>query len=205
MELDDLKNTWSQYDKMLADNLRLNEELLRKLNLNSSKREMQKVLVYELINIVTAVLVIIFTLWLSVYYINLLRFCIPGFITIAVSAVYLILGIIRTKGLLNIDYYGSPVVKVQTEILTLKRKTLHLRKYELILLPLLLLPLLPLLFKFVHNIDIYKELSLLVFEVVLITGLAYPLLMWTYKHFYDKKFKNAENLLAELDKFKNEE
>ena len=71
MELDDLKNTWSQYDKMLADNLRLNEELLRKLNLNSSKREMQKVLVYELINIVTAVLVIIFTLWLSVYYINL--------------------------------------------------------------------------------------------------------------------------------------
>lgn len=205
MELDDFKNTWSQYDKMLADNLRLNEELLRKLNLSSSKREMQKILVYELINVVIAVLVIIFTLSLSMYYINLLRFCIPGFITIVISAIYLIFGIIRTKRLLNIDYYGSPVVKVQTEILTLKRKTLRLRKYELILLPLLLLPLLPLLFKFLHNIDIYKELKLLAFDVVLILGLAYPLLMWTYKYLYDKKFKNVENLLAELEKFKNED
>lgn len=204
MELDDLKNTWSQYDKKLSENLRLNEELLRKLNLNSSKREMQKILTYEFVSIVISVLTILFALFISLRLIDQLRFSIPGFIAACVTSIYLSLGVIRTKGLLNIDYYSSPVLKVQRDILTLKKKTLRFRKYELILIPLLVLPLLPLLFKVVYNIDIYQNIRILVFEVVVILGLAYPLTIWVYKYLYDKKFKNAENLLAELDRFENE-
>ena len=49
MELDDLKNAWTQYDKKLAVNLKFNEDLLRKMNLNNSKKELQKPLIYELI------------------------------------------------------------------------------------------------------------------------------------------------------------
>lgn len=205
MELDDLKNTWSQYDKKLSDNLRLNEELIRKMNLNTSRREMQKILIYEIISIVVSVATIAYILSLSIYYINQLRFGIPGFVSIGVIMFYLIFGIIRTNGLLNIDYYGSPVVEVQKQILLLKRKSLYFRKFELILLPLVILPLLPLLFKAVHNIDIYQNLRLLIIEVVVMLGLGYPLMLWVYKYLYGKKFKNAENLLAELDKFKNED
>lgn len=204
MELDDLKNIWSQYDKKLSDNLKLNEELLRKMNLNSSKREMQKLLIFELLGIVIGFLTILFTLLISIYYINYLRFSIPGFIAIGALMICLIFGIIRTKRLLHIDYYGSAVVKVQGEILRLKRKSLLFRKYEFILMPLFVLPLLPILFKFVHNIDIYQNIRLLVFEGVLVIGISYPLLILTYKYLYDKKIKNAESLLNELEKFEND-
>ena len=47
MELDDIKNTWASYDEKLNKSLKLNEELLRKLNLDKSKREMKGPFYYE--------------------------------------------------------------------------------------------------------------------------------------------------------------
>ena len=204
MELDDLKNNWAEYDKKLSTNLKLNEELLQKMNLNSSRREMQKLLIYEFASILMLITLILYVLPNSLYYINQLRYSIPGFIGIGVALIYFAFSIIRIKYLLNIDYYGSAVVKVQKRILSLKRKTLGFRKYELILMPLLLLPILPILFKAVHNIDIYQNIKLIIFEIVVILGLAYPLLFWVNRSLYDKKFKNAENLLKELEKFEDE-
>lgn len=205
MELDDLKNKWTQYDKKLSDNLHLNEALLRKLNLKGSQQEMKKLLVFELINIVFAVFLILFVFSNSIYYIHQLRFSVPGFICIGTTFIYLIFGIIRTRAFLKIDYYGSSVLKVQKDILSLKSKSLKFRKFELILLPVLILPILPLLFKVVHNIDIYQHFESMMIEMLIVLGLAYPLVFLTYKYFYDKKFKNAEQHLADLKRFELED
>lgn len=204
MELDDFKKSWEQYDKKLSDNLRINEALLRKINLKTSKQELNKLLIYELFNIAVAVFLILFVLSNSMYYIHQLRFSIPGFICIGTTAIYLIFGIIRTRAFLKIDYYGSPVVQVQKDILSLKSKTLKFRKYELILLPVLILPLLPITFKVIHNIDIYKHTQSMLVEMLLVLALAYPLAFLTYKYFYDKKFRNAEQHLADLKRFEQE-
>ena len=134
-----------------------------------------------------------------------LKYSIPGILATVVTSIYLVFGLIRAKGLLEIDYYGSAVVKVQRGILTVKRKALKHRKYELILLPMMALPLIPILFKLIHNIDIYTDTILLSIEVIVILGISYPLVFWLYKYFYDNKFKNAENLLAQLDKFEKED
>jgi len=205
MELDELKNNWADYDKKLSANLKLNEELLRKMNLNSSKREMQKVLIYELINILLLIILILYVFPNLFYYINQLRYSIPGFFSIGIALIFLVFSVIRMKDLINIDYYSLSVVKVQKRILTLKKKTLGFRKFELMLIPLFVLPILPILFKALHNIDIYQNLTLLIFEIVAILGLVYPLLFWVNRSLYDKKFKNAENLLNELKQFENEQ
>ena len=205
MELDNFKNSWEQYDKKLSDNLRLNEALLRKISLKSSKQEMKKLLIFELFNIVFAVILILFVFSNSIYYIHQIRFSIPGFICIASAIIYLIFSIVRLRAFLKMDYYGSPVVKVQNDLLSLKSQNLRFRKYELILLPVLILPSLPLLFKVVHNIDIYQHLYTLWIEMIIILGLAYPLVFLSYKYFYDKKFKNAEQHLSDLKNFEQED
>ncbi len=41
-------------------------------------------------------------------------------------------------------------------------------------------------------------------EVVVIIGVSYPATIWINKHLYDRKFKNAERLLEELEKFEKE-
>ena len=40
MELEDLKKAWSEYDKKLSENLKTNNELLKKMNLNNAKSSM---------------------------------------------------------------------------------------------------------------------------------------------------------------------
>ena len=205
MELDDLKGAWAQYDKKLSENLKFNEDLLRKMNLNNSKREMQKPLIYELVNILVLFLLFVYVISASIRLINEPKFFIPGFIAALICIIGLITTVIKANRFANIDYYGAPILKIQKDIAQLNRLVLRFRRYELGLLPILIIPLLPLLFKSIHNIDIYQNIKLFTFEIVAILGISYPATIWINKHLYDRKFKNAERLLAELEKFEKEE
>ncbi|MEA4840954.1 MAG: hypothetical protein VB110_08130 [Bacteroidales bacterium] len=205
MELDDLKSAWAQYDKKLAVNLKFNQELLRKMNLNIFKKELQKPLIYELSGVAVMFIFMIYVVASSIRFIDEPKYCIPGFISALLGLVFLVYAIIKANKFLSIDYYGSSVLKLQKEIATLNRQVLRLRKYELVLFPFLVLPLLPILFKTIHNIDIYQNIKLLSIEVILILGIGFPLTLWINKHLYDKKFKNAERLLQEIEKFESEE
>lgn len=205
MELDDLKGAWAQYDKKLAANLKFNEELLRKMNLNSSRKELQKPLINELLSVAAMFIVIIYVVASSIRFIDEPRYCIPGFISAIIGLAFLVFAVIKINKFLDVDYYGSSVVKLQKDITTLNRLILKLRKYELVLLPILTLPLLPILFKAIHNIDIYQNIKLFSIEIILILGIGFPLTLWVNKHLYDKKFKNAEHFLKEIDKFESEE
>jgi len=42
MELDDFKSMWAKYDKKLSANLKFNEELLRRMSIDKSKRVLLK-------------------------------------------------------------------------------------------------------------------------------------------------------------------
>lgn len=204
MELDDLKGAWERYDKKLTENLKFNEELLRKMNLNNSKSEMQKPLIYEIVGIAVSSLLIVYVAATSIRFINEPKYCIPGFVSAITGLILFIFAIIKTNKFLSVDYYGSSVLKLQKNITTLNKLVLRLRKFELILFPLLILPLLPLLYKAIHNIDIYKNIKLFAIEIILILGIGFPFALWINKHLYDEKFKNAERFLKEIDNFESE-
>jgi ABC-type multidrug transport system permease subunit len=205
MELDDIKKTWEAYDKKLSDSLQMNETLLRKLNLNTTRKEMQKLLGFEIFNIICAVAILLVVGAITNRYFLQPKFSIPGFIIIMVDLVYLVFGVKRTRDLLAIDYYSSSVVKLQKDVLTAKKRSLYFRKFEILLLPFFLLPMMPLLFKLMHNIDVYANVSMILVNALIMLAIAYPILLWIYKYFYDKKFKSAERLLAELKQFEHEE
>ncbi len=204
MELDDFKAVWAQYNEKLTANLKLNRELLRKMNLNSSKKEIQKPLILELIGVVVLFLLIIFVVAYSIRFLNEPKYFIPGFISALIGIVYMTFAVIRANKFLNLDYYGSSVLKLQKDMAMLKRLVLRFRIYELVLTPLLVLPLIPLGFKALNNIDIYKNTTLFIIEIVFIFGTGIPFSFWINKHMYDNKIKNAESLLKEIEKFEAE-
>ncbi len=121
-----------------------------------------------------------------------------------ITAIYMVFSIIKTKILLKIDYYGSPVVEVQRGILRLKKSSLRLRKYELILMPLLMFPLLPLYAKVQYNFDIYNHIPFVLAVSVVMLAISYIIVVLIYKYFYDKKFKKVEKFLKELEDFEND-
>ena len=205
MELDELKSAWTQYDKKLTENLKLNEELIRKMNLNNSKKELQKPLISELVGIIILPLFILYVGVSSIRYIDEPKYCIPGFISLAIGLVYMTFGIYRANRFLNIDYYSSSALKMQMDIAKLKKLVLHLRKYELLLIPIFVISILPILYKAIHNIDIYQHIKFYAIVVIACSSIGFPLTIWINKYLYDKKFENVEKLLDDLNRFEKEE
>lgn len=205
MEFDELKSAWTLYDKKLTENLKLNEELIRKMNLNNSKKELQKPLISELVGIIILPLFILYVGVSSIRYIDEPKYCIPGFISLAIGLVYLTFGIYRANRFLNIDYYSSSALKMQMDIAKLKKLVLHLRKYELLLIPIFVISILPILYKAIHNIDIYQHIKFYAIVVIACSSIGFPLTIWINKYLYDKKIENVEKLLDDLNRFEKEE
>ncbi|MEO6901777.1 MAG: hypothetical protein ABI315_01325 [Bacteroidia bacterium] len=205
MELGDLKDAWTQYDKKLTENLKLNEELFKKINFNNCKKEIQKPLYYEIFSVVFYFLILTFFVGASIRFISEPKLFIPGFISAFICLLFLIITIIKINRFLTIDYYGSSVLKLQKDIAALNKLLIRFRKYELISVPIVVVLFMPLLNKIFNNIDVYEHVKLYIIEIIFIIVLTYPATFWIYRNLYDNKFKNAEKLLSELNKFEKEE
>jgi hypothetical protein len=128
MELDELKQIWSQYDKKLNENLKFNEELLKKMNLNRAKQELQKPFNCELINMTIMFFTIVFVIAFSIRLIAEIQFSLTGFVGVLLGIIYLIFSIIKANRFAKIDYYNSTIVKLQKDLTLLKTFILRLRK-----------------------------------------------------------------------------
>jgi hypothetical protein len=205
MELDELKQIWSQYDKKLNENLKFNEEIFKRMNLGKAKQELQKPLNMELWNIAIIFLTSIFVAAFSVKLINQPQYSVTGFAGVLIGIVYLLSSIRKAKRFAGIDYYNSTIVNLQKELVLLKTMVIRLKKIEFILLPFLIIFILPIAFKVVNHMDIYKKLWLYVLEITIILGVSYPAGIWIYKNIYDKKMKDAELFLKEIENFEKED
>jgi len=204
MELDELKAIWLQHDKKLSENLKLNEELLRRTNLNSSKREFQKPLNWEIANIIAAVLIVVYLTVQSINLFNEFKFSIPGILSVLLVLVYLFFSILKVNRFLKIDYFQSSVVKLQKDIAELNQLILRIRKYEfgmaLVLVPLLF----PIIFKAYNKIDIYNHVWLFIIAIVFAVANGVIGMILINKYYVDKKMKNVNRLLEEIVRFEKE-
>ncbi len=201
MELDELKSAWAQYDKKLSRSLALNEVLLRNMNLKDSKNELQKPMMTEIFGVLSMAVMTAFFVGASIRVIDEPQYCIPGFISAVVALVYLAFSVMKTRKFLKIDYYGTSVIQLQQNIAEVNRLVLKLRKYELILSPAILISG-PLLFKVVHNVDVYTNIKSFLFAMALVFVVGISASLLINKYLYDKKFQNAERLLKEIEDYK---
>jgi len=132
------------------------------------------------------------------------KFSIPGFTGVLLVIMYLTFAILKVNRFVKIEYYKSSIITLQKDLNMLKTLILRLRKIELYLLPLLIISILPIAFKAIHNIDIYNNVKLFLLEVVFILGISYPVGFWINKHLYDNKIKDVKSFLEEIDNFEKE-
>ena len=205
MELEELKSAWAQYDKKLTQNLKLNEELLRKMNLEKSKKEMNAPLFYEIISVVGGAIFLLFIASSAIRYSYELKFLLPGIITCIIIAIWVYNSVSKIRLLSNIDYYYSPIVELQKSINTFQLKYQKSKKFELYSIPAFAIAAFPILGIAMRNFDIYEHPIRFIVGIVLALLLGYPGQIWIYKNLYEKKIKNTTKFLDELSKFEQEE
>jgi hypothetical protein len=203
MELDDLKSAWAQYDKKLSKNLEINVELLKKINVNSSKLELQKPLMAEVTGVVSMFIMTGMFIALLFRFIDEPKFAIPAFISTGIALVYFVFALIKMNKFLNIGYYGTSVTDLQKDIVEANRLVLKFRKYELLFSPTILISLPPI-WKVLHHVDLYQNKQSFLIAALVSFGIGFPATLWINKYLYDKKFQNADKLLKEIEDYKLE-
>ena len=204
MELDELKSAWAQYDKKLSRSLELNEALLKKINLKDSKSEIQKATTYELSNVVLMALWILVVGYFAFRLLDQPQFGVPGLISAGIACIYFMFAVLKFKKFSSIDHYGTSILQLQENVAGAKALMLHYRKYELLLIPFILVPTIPILFKVVHQVDIYENPRTFWTALILILVFSIPTTFLANKYLYDKKFQNSQRLLKEIEDYRLE-
>ncbi len=206
MELDILKDAWASHNEKLDKYLQLNEDLMRTMNLDKAKKEMNKPLVNEIVNMGFLFVVTAYVLILSFRMLEDSMFSIPGFISILFSGCLGVMGFIKIKRMLNLDYENSTIIKLQKKMNETEVLVLKFRKLEYLILPFYGITLAPILLKGLLDQDIYSMLQHTYMQIIVFVGIniIIVLTVWSNKFFYDRKMKSAQQSLAEIIKYEKD-
>jgi len=204
MELDDFKTAWAKYDRKLTENLKLNEELLKKLNLDKSKREMSSPLNYEIGSAIITFLLVLFLGGATIRFASDLRYSIPGLIATLLTLFGFVSSLIKINTITKIDFNNASVIALQKSINILKQKVLLYRKVEYYVFPIYAISFAPIFLKAYKNIDIFSKSHAFFIWILIALIIYYPLAIWYYKIGYDAKLKNTSDFLDELSRFEKE-
>jgi len=204
VELEDFKSVWAQYNQKLDNSLKLNIELFKKLNLDKSSRELNKVFIYELIGVVSCSVFLIFLIVITFRFVHEPRFFIPGIVSVIITVVLTWFTIRKAILLSKIDYVSQPVLQLQKNINRFNVSYIIFRKWELMLYPIFCIAIPPVIWKFLTNFDAYEHYTRYVMAIIFAIVAGFVIMYWVYYKWYDKKIKNAQTFLTELDEYNNE-
>lgn len=200
MELETLKQMWSNYDQNLNQHLQVNRNLLKEMSFDTIKSKLFGFRLEQALSLVIGVffvsffaryIVLTFTDWK--YFIPVLILCLLAFLEVITSSYYLF--IIWT-------------IRLDTPILLAQKKLNQIIRYQkweanllYILIP-LFWPLILIVFSKMIGLDIFSKISFQIWVwniagSILITGVV----VWFIKKYPDKGLTQAEAFLKEIKKF----
>ncbi len=205
MELEDLKKVWSDYDKKLTDNLKTNNELIRKMNLNNAKSTMDTPKRYEIVNVIGGfgflLFVMTFTIKLSADY----RFLASGILTSIWTVVSLLLSVRLLNSIVKVDFHNDSIIKIQKQMIEYKKRFFSAKKYMLYSGPVFVIAAAPFLAKAMTGVDMFKLPVNYAVGVAIALIIGYPVTAWINKNWYENKMTDTERFLEEINKFETEQ
>jgi len=205
MELDDLKSVWSQYDKKLSKNLKLNEELLKSINFEKYNHALRKPLYLELLNIFIQLFMIGFLIFFLIRLSNEIQHFLTGLIGALLCGISLGFSVIKAIRFNRLLYCHLSIMDFQKDLTHLRIFIMRLRKIEYVMAALIGLSIFPFLIKATAHIDIFGYLSLLLLGICCSLGIGFAIGTLLNMRVYDKGLKDAEMFLKEIAKFEKDE
>lgn len=205
MDINEFKSAWLQHDRKLSENLSINETLLKKVNLDRTRKELNKPLLYEIVSFFFFIVLIPVFTFLTVRYRSESNMLVSGLFALASLVLGLLLCIKKIRLFYRIDYFTQPVLQLQERLAMLKSGILSARKLEvLLLLPVLFFTAMTLMLRYMLGIDLFEDISF--FLPLILPGLlvAWGGTLFLNKYLYDKKISNASALLKELKNYQLE-
>lgn len=204
MELEDLKQVWSDYDKKLTKNLKINNELIRKMNLNNAKSTMDTPKRIEIVNVIFGFAFVLFVIHYTMKFAADYRLIISGVLTSIWFTISMILSIRLLNCITKVDFYKDSILKIQKQLNGFRKMYYIEKKYGLYTGPILVISMIPITVKALTGIDVFQVPIRYAIAVGLCLIVGYPVSIWTYKNCYENKMIDTDRFLEEITSFEEE-
>ena len=206
MESNDIQELWAKYNEKLDQHLKFNSNLLRKMNLDKSKKEFNKSFSYEIINLSISILIVIITGSRSFQYLDNMPIYLSFILSALLGIAYSTLSIIKIQKFSKINFYSkASIINYQKQLADLRKTVLKYKKIELFLMPLLLITILPVASMLAHNVNIFDDLTRFIATYIICLIICYPAALWLYKQLYENKLQNIMTFLDEITEYEKTE
>ncbi len=196
MELDDLKNIWLKEKMELESRIVLNEKLVKELTFNKSKSSFYKLIKIAILgrNLALVYMIISIILALKVFY--EFEYSIPAFI----GAGAMLFSFFQHISLDKPDFNKMNTIELQRAICHFRIHTSKYSKYDISIVCLWFLTVVPIYFKFILNINI--PLIPLYSIITSLIVLTFVFSKYIYKKWDNQLKENEEqlNLIMEFEK-----
>lgn len=195
MELDDLKNIWLKEKKEIESRIVLNEKLVRELTYNKSKSSFDKLIMIAILgrNLALVYMTISIIIASKVFYD--FEYSIPA----CIGGIAMLISFFQHISLKKPDFSKMNTIELQKAICQFRIHTSKYMKYDISIVSLWFLTLIPIYFKYILKIHI----SLLpIFSILTLLVLILVFSKYIYKK-WDKQLKENEeqlNIITEFEK-----
>ena len=200
MEFDELKNIWKEEDKNLNSKIKLNENLLIKMNMENTTGEFNKIFKISVLGRNTALVYCFISIIMATLIIEEIAYSLP-----AIIGGLAMLGSFLSHLSIEKPNYMDSLIQLQKTIRSFRIHTAAHAKYDIFIVILWFFTLAPVHLKYFYNVSLYsdhKTLAIFCLISFVFLTLITALSLKTYKE-NDQKLKNAEAYLAELIEFEN--
>lgn len=204
MDKDNMKETWEYYGEKLDRSLMLNEELLRLMTLDRSRKQLGGIYGSEISSTIAGILILLYCVHFAIRYSHDTRLMVCALIVAGLAIMASVLGIKNMRMLSRIEFYKLPVVSLQKELADYERFYYKQKKILFLMMPVMFMAFFPVLNMDMNGFDLFKYSRIWkdIIPVVLVgLILTYALVIWIYRTFYERKIRNIKELLGQLEYF----
>jgi hypothetical protein len=186
MELDDLKQRWTELDRKLDTAIRFNTHVLQAALHGKAETALKRLSRWLWIGLGINVIAALWLGWFIANHIEHPRFWLPA-VGLHLCVIALIVASIHQLLAISQLDWGAPIVAIQRRLESLRILRIRTTKWTLLLSPLLWVPLLIVLLKGFFDVDTYADFSAAWLAANVLLGvLVIPVALWVSRLYADR-------------------
>jgi flagellar biosynthesis protein FliQ len=201
MDLDELKNVWTQFDRNINETKQLNNQIIQRMIRERSHGELSTILNYEYLSIGITSICAMVLLFLYNQIDKEMKFMLPYLLSLLLMLGLTIYSAIKIRSLSLIDISRNNLIKTSLAVNRFKL-TIQMEKLAFIVLgPLLIICMVIVLKKVMFDVDVYALQSVFIPRLLIASLVFIIASFWLYNQLYTKKIRMINDNIRELKEF----
>jgi len=201
MELDELKNLWKEENEKLENRIELNERLIKKMNMNSTVFEFDKLISKAIFGRNMALVYCAISLIMGSIIIEEFEYSIPAII----GSIAMLWSFVDHLSVAKPDYSRISLIELQKSICNFRMHTTKTEKFDITIVLLWFITITPSYVKLVHKTSIYSNPNYLAIFCLFSFFISIIVIAASRKMYatYNQKLKETESYLELIKTFES--